>query len=648
MALTQTEEELLREFLEKRTALLSLASNEPTISSKLGGTIKTLDELDAVSDITDSDLMFFRQGIADRKSTASQFLNSTSFLSKNVQIVNDIATLRTIAPSNARYIDIKYHTSAEGGGDGRFRGVTGEAPATYVDSDIVLVPAGGDGSAAWIRCYDTLYDSFFGVIGGGVVDDTVALQKALDYGPDNLKTCNLVLAKDKYKITSGLTHDSYFTSIAGYCLIDASTLSSGAAITTFASIGADPAASYSRKGLVTGNIRLKGNMVAGVIGHYFNSATATSNPGLLVQNMAVFGFDNDLVFGDRAYNIVFVSCEYLNSNVAIKALNAADGGEKIVFKGCKVYNNVLAINNKNPNCALHFDHCSVDYNEVNCVAEEGRVFFDVCHIEADSYATPPFVTYPVNGATIKIDGGWMLCTGTNTSDIFESQTTENQGGGIFVDGVSMNNMGSGRWNTGTGRFTIDAISSYDVSNNPKLCSPIQNKLGDGGFELATVIDAFIESDTAAITARTVGANINLTTSATHARTGAKSLKAAKTFGGGSACIFSLCATLSKNQPIVNYAGYYKKPNAGTGDVYITHSFVKVVQDAGIDVVVKSLVVGTTSVTFTAAAVDWTLLQSGEPTVHAPEWATHYTVQVNMDGFVGPDDIYFDDFEIYEI
>jgi len=63
MALTPTEEALVRQLLDEQAALLSLAGNEATITSKLGATKVTLSDLTAASSVADADLMLLRQGV---------------------------------------------------------------------------------------------------------------------------------------------------------------------------------------------------------------------------------------------------------------------------------------------------------------------------------------------------------------------------------------------------------------------------------------------------------------------------------------------------------------------------------------------------------------------------------------------------------
>lgn len=71
MALSATEEALVRQLLDQQAAILSLAGNEATISSKLGATKVTLSDLVSASSITDSDLLLTRQGTTDKSVSSS-------------------------------------------------------------------------------------------------------------------------------------------------------------------------------------------------------------------------------------------------------------------------------------------------------------------------------------------------------------------------------------------------------------------------------------------------------------------------------------------------------------------------------------------------------------------------------------------------
>lgn len=69
MALTAAEEALVRLLLDQQAAILSLAGNEATITSKLGATKVTLADLVAASGVSDADLMLVRQGTTEKSLT---------------------------------------------------------------------------------------------------------------------------------------------------------------------------------------------------------------------------------------------------------------------------------------------------------------------------------------------------------------------------------------------------------------------------------------------------------------------------------------------------------------------------------------------------------------------------------------------------
>lgn len=69
MALTTTEEALVRQLIAQNAELLNLATNEATIISKLSATKKNLGQLTAASSVANTDLAFVRQGTSDKSVT---------------------------------------------------------------------------------------------------------------------------------------------------------------------------------------------------------------------------------------------------------------------------------------------------------------------------------------------------------------------------------------------------------------------------------------------------------------------------------------------------------------------------------------------------------------------------------------------------
>jgi hypothetical protein len=72
MALTPTEEAQTRQLLDQLASLLSLASSEPTIISKLAATKVSLSDLASVVTVNDTDLLLSRQGTDDKAVTVQK------------------------------------------------------------------------------------------------------------------------------------------------------------------------------------------------------------------------------------------------------------------------------------------------------------------------------------------------------------------------------------------------------------------------------------------------------------------------------------------------------------------------------------------------------------------------------------------------
>lgn len=66
MALSPTEESLVRQLIAQNPALLNLASSESTIISKLGATKVSLSDLSAATSLSDADLALVRKGLNDK------------------------------------------------------------------------------------------------------------------------------------------------------------------------------------------------------------------------------------------------------------------------------------------------------------------------------------------------------------------------------------------------------------------------------------------------------------------------------------------------------------------------------------------------------------------------------------------------------
>jgi len=99
-----------------------------------------------------------------------------------------------------------YVESTDGG---LFKAKTGAAPGTYSDDlasycGVTFIPTGGDGSVAWVRNYDgEINTKWFGAVGDGATDDTVAIQAAIDYF--SAGQGSVYLSNGTYLVTSTIT-----------------------------------------------------------------------------------------------------------------------------------------------------------------------------------------------------------------------------------------------------------------------------------------------------------------------------------------------------------------------------------------------------------------------------------------------------------
>jgi hypothetical protein len=104
----------------------------------------------------------------------------TYFTTLFTRRINSVQNLRDSNITTDTYVQC--HTAEGDGGHGFFRYVFGAAPGTYTDNNgTVIVPTGGNGSAAWLREYSGEIDiTWFGAVNYGETDNTEAIQAAIN------------------------------------------------------------------------------------------------------------------------------------------------------------------------------------------------------------------------------------------------------------------------------------------------------------------------------------------------------------------------------------------------------------------------------------------------------------------------------------
>lgn len=122
-----------------------------------------------------------------------------------VNTVATIAALRGYSFSGAWPGSVSvqgYYTATDGAGGPKRTWVSGAAAGTYVDNGgSIIVPTGGDGSAAWVfTSTDPLNVKWFGAKGDGTNDDTAEINAALTVGTGQM----VYIPEGNYKISGSL------------------------------------------------------------------------------------------------------------------------------------------------------------------------------------------------------------------------------------------------------------------------------------------------------------------------------------------------------------------------------------------------------------------------------------------------------------
>ena len=128
MALTATEETLLRDLLAKQAQLIALANNETTITAKLGSTKATIDDLTAATTVADADLMIVRQNGVDKKLPVSVVKSDLVDLSSYAPLASPALTDVPTAPTAAAGTNTKQIATTEF--------VQGEKPADATQAEM--------------------------------------------------------------------------------------------------------------------------------------------------------------------------------------------------------------------------------------------------------------------------------------------------------------------------------------------------------------------------------------------------------------------------------------------------------------------------------------------------------------------------------
>ena len=371
---------------------------------------------------------------------------------------------------------------------------------------------------------------------------------------------------------------------------------------------------------------------------------------LNIHGVFVYGFGHGFKVGTNGYCIAAYAC---NIGECAKGITAIDGGsnygESIELFGCKIYDNAVGINNNCPTGVIRMIGGSLDYNLKQVVG--------------------------TNSSTTELTSTWFECNDAGAGnvhiDLSGSSTFRMKGGHVQQNGtpgelaqlglVRTDSTSKARFSgvhmfntkntanvldAGSGLCTVEDTDSYPVSYLPsRIANVAGNKLSDGGFATESVADMwFIYADTAAITDRLNGENVDIALSTDFALSGTKSLKLSKVAGGAEGTI-AVCVPVKAGSRAAFTGSYYKPAGAGTGGtIFVTTQAVKIegIKASGCPNVLNSISYDTLGIGGTDSEIQWTQIGTGMDRI-VPSWATHFLVGINAVGFQG--DVYFDDWNI---
>ena len=297
MALTSTEEALVRQLLDQQAAILSLAGNEATITSKLGATKVTLSDLLTASTVGDTDLFLTRQGTNDKSVTG--------------------ATLRD-----------RLNSFLQTG--------TG-AVATNVQSKL--------------REFVSVKD--FGAVGDGVTDDTAAIQAAIAHASIT-KQAIYAPAGTYFCGSSTITINTGIQMFGDGMASTVFSFSSGAgnafAIAQGAGVVGLQLRDFAINGQLGGKVGLRlgdGNINNSTVdSHFQNLRIFNMSTGISVSyswsclwsNLRVQSCTSPAAFGNQVNASLFNNCAFVSFSAPIQMINC----EGLEFNSCNISNHTDA------------------------------------------------------------------------------------------------------------------------------------------------------------------------------------------------------------------------------------------------------------------------------------------------------------------
>ena len=216
----------------------------------------------------------------------------------------------------------------------------------------------------------------FGAIGDGVVDDTVAIQAALDSG-----ATSIYLPDGTYKVSAALVISANGTIVYGAGMSATTVHSTNVSNENiFECVGTGPDAPNSKQFITIKDLTVQGTSNGGN-GIYFEYCVDSTIERVQVKNCGSYG-----IFTDNAFSNSFRYCRLIDNENHNMRLGAASN--QIVVIGCR-FQQAGTSNNKSglqlsDGYGVSIIGCSMESNNIGLEIEQGQNIAVIgCYFEAD-------------------------------------------------------------------------------------------------------------------------------------------------------------------------------------------------------------------------------------------------------------------------
>jgi len=544
-----------------------------------------------------------------------------------------------------------YSSAAVPGSGGMWAPVVSCTPDTM--HALCVRDAGGTG-VYWQRVdVNNLDWSVFGAVGDGTTDDTAAIAAA--FAANATYGIYVTGHGTTYKMTSGITVDqAKAPASCGGGILNFSSVADGnwtaltLVNTASTPVGQLTASQHHTKYLSNCALIGPGAAGAGAAYSYTSKGVLWNGAGLSAEDISVFGFGYGHYMGTSGvYLNRCKNCASTQNKYGIYGPSGgSDYGENIVFDGGKLDGNYINASWHMPTGRLTLSNMSDDYPGLRSleVDNSGEILSLAGWAESDQ-AGAGNAQFVNSGGLLQFSETHIQQRGTSGSLVQCGLSNTSAGATTIYRDVFLFNVRNTTdyLDCGAGNVQLTMSASYGVPYIPTKVSASSEKLSDPLFASSTIPDLwFVDSDSAAITARLTGTNITLSQDTTTAHAGTASLKWVKNVGGANGSPGLVVGIVpGRNTNLRCWYSLDAGSNGQNAFVYFFAAHVDGTTSYGSPIVRNGTALGSPiPIAGTTSAIPWTTMPWEGGLYKIPNWANVVGLSINATNFSGT--IHFSD------